>query len=129
MAYSNNIEIHRTEGNGKCITVVITELEVSSTDEAGPIDLGMDRFRVLRQSTVKVSGSATTLNPILGRATNPTGKTVLVENETPGDPIDNSPSPPVSCWAPAKNLYHRSKPNIGSDNVIYTEYHIIKDWI
>jgi len=112
---------------GAEVVVQIAGTSIASTTEA-TIPLGFTKGRVLRQVCVKTAGSATTLDPILGTATNPSGSSVVLENDTAAATVDNQPSPPVTFYTSTGILYHRSVPDTGSDNSVTTEYHILVGW-
>ena len=125
MAYAATVTVTR---KGSEVVVTIAETEGAAASEA-TIELGFTKGVILRQLADKTAGSASTLDPILGTASNPSGNTVVIENDTAADPIDNSWSGGgVTFHTSTGKLYHRSVPDSGSDNTIATEYHIKVGW-
>ena len=124
MAYAATVDPNR---QGTEITVTITEVEGAAASEA-TIQLGITKGRILRQLVSKTSGSATTYDPILGIASNPSGNNVVVENDTAAAVIDNSWTGGVPFNTPTGILYHRSVPNAGSDNTTSVVYYILVGW-
>lgn len=107
---------------GAHLRVRIAETDCASTSEA-TIALGVPCFfSVLAQRGKITSGTGATLDPILGTATAPAGVEVVAENGTAADPVNNAPTGGAPGYTSTGTLYHRSRPNAGTDNVITTEY-------
>ena len=123
MAYSFTFDVIPLGGGS--VKVVLDEIDAGATSEAeitGMPPVGT----VVRQTSTLSSGSAATLDPILGDATDPAGQGaagVICENATPAATCDNEGSAAYAV-APAASatLYHRSQPNTGTNNVIRTTY-------
>lgn len=129
MAHEYTAEVNSL-GDGD-YQVLIDETGASASSEAVVNDDQLPRrFRIVRQVSVLSSGTGTTVDPVVGRTTNPSGRAVLVENADPAATVDNVPLAPVPCYNPdsQKRLFHRSRPNAGSDNVIQTEYLLREGW-
>ena len=124
MAYAASVTVTRRGGE---ILVTISETEAASTSEAS-IDLGGQKFRVFRQICQLTSGTGTTVDPILGNATNPSGISVILENDTAAATADNSVTGGVTGYVSNGTLYHRSQVDAGTDNSVSTEYHIVVGW-
>ncbi len=124
MAYAASVTVTRRGGE---ILVTISETEAASTSEAS-IDLGVQKFRVHRQICQLTSGTGTTVDPILGNATNPSGISVILENDTAAATADNSVTGGVTGYVSNGTLYHRSQVDAGTDNSVSTEYHIVVGW-
>lgn len=124
MAYAASVTVTRRGGE---ILVTISETEAASTSEAS-IDLGVQKFRVHRQICQLTSGTGTTVDPILGNATNPSGISVILENDTAAATADNSVTGGVTGYVSNGTLYHRSQVDAGSDNSISTQYHLVVGW-
>ena len=124
MAYAASVTVTRRGGE---ILVTISETEAASTSEAS-IDLGVQKFRVFRQICQLTSGTGTTVDPILGNATNPSGINVIRENDTAAATADNSITGGVTGYVSNGTLYHRSQVDAGTDNSVSTEYHIVVGW-
>lgn len=79
-----------------------------------------------------VSGTATTIDPVLGTVTDPGAAgapEVVAENETAAANVINRYAPGSRYRAGAAGkLYHRSRASAGSDNVIRTVYFIQAGW-
>ena len=124
MAYAASVTGTRRGGE---ILVTISETEAASTSEAS-IDLGVQKFRVHRQICQLTSGTGTTVDPIVGNATNPSGISVILENDTAAATADNSVTGGVTGYVSNGTLYHRSQVDAGSDNSISTQYHLVVGW-
>jgi len=123
MAYANTVTVTR---KNREVVVTITETECAAGSEADPIDLGFSRGRILRQACVKTAGSAATVDPIIGTATNPSGASVVLENDTAAATVDNQITGGATFNGSV--LYHRSNPASATDNSITTTYHILVGW-
>lgn len=122
MAYAATVTVTRV---GSAVKVTIAETECAATSEA-TIALGFKTGRLLRQIAVLTSGSGSTIDPIIGTATNPataTGTAVAV-NDTAAAAVDNLQPVGVPFMVSDGKLYHRSVPNSGTNNVISTTYYI-----
>jgi hypothetical protein len=136
MAYAASVTVTRRGGE---ILVTISETEAASTSEAS-IDLGVQKFRVFRQicqltsgtgttvDPILGNGTGTTVDPILGNATNPSGISVILENDTAAATADNSVTGGVTGYVSNGTLYHRSQVDAGTDNSVSTQYHIVVGW-
>lgn len=129
MAYSGTVTVTvGVDARGRTLyEVSIAELEGAAASEA-TIE-GVPTFgRVIRQVLAQSAGSASTFDPILGTATNPSGANVVVENDTAAaSPIDNS-TQTGTYYSSTGTLYHRSVPDSGTDNTVTVKYHIIEGW-
>ena len=124
MAYAAAVTVTRRGGE---IRVTISETEAASTSEA-TIDLGVQKFRVHRQICTLSSGSATTVDPILGNATAPSGANIILENDTAAATADNAITGGVTGYSSNGTLYHRSQVDSASDSTVVSEYHITVGW-
>lgn len=105
--------------------VTIAETDCGPTDEASITGIPI-QGRILKQVCVPGTGTAATVDPILGSETNPTGTAVIVEPPAAAAEIDIQG---LSTYISETGvLYHRSRPNAGNDNVITTVYHIASGW-
>ncbi len=111
---------------GSEIVAVVTETGAGAASET-EIPLGIARGRILLMTTVLTSGTASTVDPIVGIATNPAGFNVVIENGTAAATIDNSYAGGIT-FSSSGSLFQRSKPDAGSDNAITTVYHIAVGW-
>lgn len=124
MAYAASVTVTRRGGE---IRVTISETEAASTSEA-TIDLGVQKFRIHRQICTLSSGSATTVDPILGNATAPSGANVILENDTAAATCDNSVTGGVTGYSSNGTLYHRSQVDSASDSTVVSIYHVTVGW-
>jgi hypothetical protein len=124
MAYAAAVTVTRRGGE---IRVTISETEAASTSEA-TIDLGVQKFRVHRQICTLSSGSATTVDPILGNATAPSGANIILENDTAAATADNAITGGVTGYSSNGTLYHRSQVDSATDNTVVSVYHITVGW-
>jgi hypothetical protein len=125
MAYANTVGVTRKSNE---VLVTISESEVASSSEADVIALGFTKGRILRQTCVLMSGTGTTVDPVIGIATNPAGANIALENGTAAATVDNQVAGGATFFATTGNLYHRSNPDAGTDNTIVTTYHILVGW-
>lgn len=125
MAYASTVEVSRSRNQFR---VTITETDAAASSEASAIEIGVKKFRVLRQVCVLTAGAGATVDPVLGRVTNPSGVNVCVENDTAGATIDSAPTNGVPCFTDTGFLYHRSNVNAGTDNAITSEYLLAVGW-
>ena len=121
MAYAAVISTTR---KGNDYLIQITETEAGAATEASfqvPI-----RGRILRQQASLTAGTATTIDPILGNAANPSAATasLIVANDTAAATVDNMSDPSVPYISSTGTLYHRSVCSAGSDNSVTTLYYI-----
>jgi len=128
MAYSGTATVVKRVINGRAhFRVSIPETEAGAATEA--TISGVPVFgKVVRQIVVHDSGSGSTVDPILGQATNPSGASVVVENDTAAATVDNTPADGATYYSPAGILYHRSVCDSGSDNSVTVRYHIVEGW-
>jgi len=135
VAYASTITVHEI-GSGEFV-VEINETGAGPADEA-VIDGFPLKGAVLRQETILISGSAATVDPILGKDSDP-GSTanpdrVIVENDTPNALVDTAGVAPYYDVTPSPNpsslgrVYHRSRPDAGADNAIFARYHVRVQW-
>jgi hypothetical protein len=124
MAYAASVTVDRKGGE---IRVTISETEAASTSEAS-IDLGVEKFRIHRQICTLSSGSATTVDPILGNATAPSGANIILENDTAAATADNAITGGVTGYSSNGTLYHRSQVDSSTDNTVVSIYHITVGW-
>ena len=124
MAYAATVTVDR---RGREIRVTISESDAASSSEAS-IDLGVHKFRVHRQISSLTSGTGTTVDPILGNATSPSGANVILENDTAAATTDNSITGGTTGYVANGTLYHRSQVDAGTNNVIVSIYHLTVGW-
>lgn len=141
MPYAATVTV-RLVGPGSWL-VQIDEVDCGPTDEAqigSLVDQGLPVLgKVLRQQCVLLSGSAATVNAILGEVANPPANLdrIIVENNPAIQPIptvndtqgiatyyDLTPAA-GTVWGIA---FHRSRPDVGADNVIRSYYHVVANW-
>jgi hypothetical protein len=120
MAYAGTVTIKH---NGTDVLVAIAETEAASTSEA-TITLPFEHGVVTRLGCSLDSGTGTTIDPILGTASDPSGLELVLSNDTAAASVDITPSVPVPFFAAGGVLYHRSQVDADTDNSITTYYHI-----
>ena len=125
MAYSSTVVISNL-GKGR-LSVTITETEAAATSEAVITGIPITAA-LLKQVCVLTSGTGATVDPILGATTNPSGASIIVENETAAAVINNMASPAIPFATTTGTIYHRSKVNAGTDNSIISRYLFKSDW-
>jgi len=124
MAYAASVTVTRRGGE---IRVTISETEAASTSEA-TIDLGVQKFRIHRQICQLTAGSGSTVDPILGNATAPSGANIILENDTAAATADNAITGGVTGYSSNGTLYHRSQVDSATDNTVVSVYHITVGW-
>lgn len=124
MAYAAAVTVTRRGGE---IRVTISETEAASTSEA-TIDLGVQKFRIHRQICQITAGSGSTVDPILGNATAPSGANIILENDTAAATADNAITGGVTGYSSNGTLYHRSQVDSATDNTVVSVYHITVGW-
>lgn len=109
--------------------VTITETSVGSSTEVSLVGVP-NVGRVIRQVCTKTAGSGSTVDPIVGVSTDPSGLSITYENGTAAATVNNEPNNGFGAsYAVSNNtLYHRSRPDSGSDNSISTVYFIQGGW-
>ena len=112
---------------GTEVVVSITGTSIAAATEA-TINLGFTKGRIMRQVCVKTAGAGSTVDPIIGTAANPSGATVVMQNDTAAASIDNQVTGGVPFYTSTGILYHRSVPDSASDNSITSEYLILVGW-
>jgi hypothetical protein len=80
---------------------------------------------IVSQESKKTSGTAATLNPVLGHITNPLlASDIVVENSPAAASINNLPLKEIPYDARTGSFFHRARPDAGADNSITTRYKI-----
>lgn len=125
MAYTATVTVTRP-GNGD-YQITINETDCGPTSEAVITGVPVEGT-VRRQMCILNSGTAATINPVLGTQTNPVGTPyVAVQNLTAAALVDTQGAATYTTPG-SPTLYHRSQPNAGTDNVVQTVYHISLGW-
>lgn len=127
MAYSNAITINHLGGRDYAIT--IQETEAGAATEATITGLPI-KGQIVAQRAQLISGTATTVDPVLGIATDPASNFIdlILSNGTAGAGISNLASPPIPYISTTGSLYHRSVCDAGSDNTVTTVYLLKAGW-
>jgi len=122
MAYGFTYTAERV---GKGYLYTINESELGTTDEWGPIFVPVEG-RIVRLDVEKVSGSGTAFTPILGKTS---GFTADTNDQVAVAAQDAHPSEVLSVpyTSPTRELYGRTTPDAGSDNVVETLLLIVPD--
>ena len=115
-----------SRGNGR-YHVAIAGTSVAAATEVEITGLPVyGRIMLLRESLV--SGTGTTIDPVLGTATNP-ATSVLVENDAAAASVVlQAAGGPVPYYASGGSLFYRAVPDAGSDNVTSGEILILEGW-
>lgn len=124
MAYNSVVTVNNL-GAGRWL-VQINETEAGAATEAVITGLP-SRLKLLKQVTSLVSGTATTVDPILGTATNPSGINVIASNETAAADVNNVAAPAIPFYA-STSMHHRSVCDAGADNVVISLY-FFENWV
>jgi hypothetical protein len=134
MAFASTVTVTQLDPVGKeylhNFIVDIAETGATATDESVITGLP-SQGRIIRQICIHTAGTATTVDPVLGSATNPAGagKDLIMENATAAATVDNMPSPAIPYYSSTGTLYHRSVSNGAStDNSHTVRYFIRAGW-
>ncbi len=126
MSYAAVVEVNMVGDNE--FEVEIAETDCGASDIATVVGLPIVGT-VVRQTCVLVSGTGTTVDPLLGENTPPTTGDPIVENATPAATVDTGGAAAYNVEpAASATLYHMSRPNAGTNNVIRTNYKIKAGW-
>ena len=127
MAYTPTVTITAV-GSGDYV-VQVSETEAGTATEATIQGLP-PKGRIRAQIAQLVSGTGTTIDPVLGTATNPAASalTKILGNGTPAAGINNQASRPIDYYDVDGTLYHRSICDAGADNAVVTIYLISSGW-
>lgn len=138
MAYAATVVIEpvgSARGRGQfAVTVTETECEATSewsttnaTNAAGQRVSLPKTFRIVGQKVTKTAGTATTVAPVLARATGVTAVGVnSISIQAAAAAIDDASQ--YRAYLPSQVLYGRSTPNAGTDNSITTQLLIVEGW-
>ena len=128
MAYSATVSVNPV-GSGDFV-VTIDETEASGTTEATITGLPV-KGMVHSMISQLVSGTATTIDPVLGHLTDPASSALktIMENDTAAAKINNAATSPIKYYDEDGTLFHRSVCNgVSTDNVVSTRYYISTSW-
>jgi len=130
MAYASSITVQQA-GTGLYV-VKITETEAAATSEV-QINLATQGLpavgSVVARRCAVTSGTGTTVDPVLGNATDPAnGASWLFDNDTAANPVHEQPAVPITYGTQVSSFFHRSKVDAGADNSITTVYHFRQGW-
>lgn len=129
-------------GSGNFL-LTIDETNVGPTTEVSMYALFYDLptvFRIYVQDCQILSGTATTVDPILlqepgaditvtvGGVPQFDSTKVIIENLVPGPGPSNLALPAICRRRNGDFIYHRARPNTGTDNTIRTVYSIRRGW-
>lgn len=126
MAYSSSQTLVKM-GSGNTYRLTITETEAASGSEHEIAGLP-NSVRIVRRTCELTAGTGTTVDPICGTATNPSGTYVLLENGTAAARTVETPTIPVVVDA-AAGFYHRSVVDAAADNSVTTVYLLAVGWV
>ena len=130
MAYASTITVQQA-GTGLYV-VLISETDATTTSEV-EIDLADEGLpacgAVVARRCAVTSGTGTTVDPILGDATDPAnGAGWVFDNDTAANPVHEQPAVPITYGTQVSSLFHRSNVDSGTNNSITTVYHIRQGW-
>ena len=126
MAYTPTVTITAV-GSGDYV-VQVSETEAGPATEA-TIQGVPPKGRIRAQISQLVSGTGTTIDPVLGTATNPAASalTKILDNGTAAAGINNQATRPIDYYDVDGTLYHRSVCDAGLNTVV-TIYLISSGW-
>lgn len=124
MAYAASVSI---AFDGVNAVVTVSETEAASASEA-TIQLPFFAGRIVKVISHLTAGTGTTVNPVIGTATNPAGSeadTVLsIAPASAAAAINAVTDPPPPFLTSDGQLYHRARVDAAADNSISTIYYI-----
>lgn len=115
MSYSNVITVDNL-GSGD-YAVTITETDAVAGSEAVITGLPV-KASLLKQICVVTGGAGTTVDPIIGSQTNPSGPNIIAENDTAAGAVNSIAAPAIPFATVTGTLYHRSNVDAGPSTVI-----------
>jgi hypothetical protein len=128
MAYTPTVTITAV-GSGDYV-VQVSEVEASAASETTIVGLP-PKGRVRSQICQLISGTGSTIDPVLGTATNPDASalTRILANGTAAAGVNNQATAPITYYDEDGTLYHRSVVNDATaDHTIATLYYISAGW-
>ena len=127
MAYASSVSV--THIGGRDFKVIVSESGCGASDETIISGLPIKGL-ILSQTVSLISGTGTTVDPVIGIATDPgaLAVTTVASNDTAAAQISNLALPPIPFITTDGKLYMRSQPDAGADNVIQTAYAIKAGW-
>ncbi len=132
MAYSATVSYQPSlMGGRRFLLVTISETEGAATSETSA-DIGRyllsGHWKIVRVKQVLTAGSAATVAPVFGTATNPTSGTLAYVGGLGAAASQDSTNSGAGWVGAGQTLYHRSVPNAGADNSISTQYYLAEGW-
>ena len=126
MAYGFTFTLNAV-GSGDYV-LEINESDCGPASEATVTGLP-PKGRILAQISQIISGAGTTVDPILGTATNPgaLNLTTILENDVAAIGVNNQAEQEINYYDTDGQLFHRSVPDTGL-SVIKTLYYLKSGW-
>lgn len=131
MAYSATVtQTLKVIGGRKVLLVEVAELEGAGASEysfsLGDLPSGM--WRLARFKAVRTAGSAATVAPVWGTATNPTSGTAAYLGGLGAAGSQDSTNSGAGWVGNGTTLYCRSVPNAAADNSITSRFYFVEGW-
>lgn len=134
MAYTRTVTV-TDAGHGRFEVLIDETADVAATSEttlaatSGTTEIPY-YGRIISRRSILISGTGATIDPIVAEATNPAVDTtrIILENGTPAASPAEWPAVPRTYKGGGAGMFHRSRPDAGTDNVIKTRYIILADW-
>ena len=127
MAYTAAVTVVHLGGRDFKVTVIETDAGAATEVIIGQLPI---KGVIVSQMASLITGTGTTIDPVVGVATNPGAKavTTVIENDTAAAQISNLALPPVPFVATGGQLFMRSQCDAGSDNSVETVLLIKAGW-
>ena len=127
MAYTPTIVVTPV-GSGDFV-VTINEVESGTATEATITGLPI-KGEVRFVAAQLVSGTGTTIDPVIGHITNPgaSALTKIIENDTAAAGINVVSTKPIPYYDEDGTLFYRSICDAGADNVVSVRIYISSSW-
>ena len=111
--------------------VTIAQTNTTATEEVSLAGLPATG-RIIRQVTCLISGTGTTVDPIIGTVTDPglaaNAVQVVLENDTAAASTDNQPVGGACYHTPDGTLFYRSVMDAAADNTVNVRLLIRSGW-
>ena len=125
MAYTGAMTLDNLGDGDYQINVVETDVAVG--DEPAGLTVPFHKYTLLRIVSEKSAGAAATLQPVVGRTTDPA--TAVEAVTTAAAVVDEQPVRPTKCRTGADGkIYWRTRPDAGADNAVTSFMRVREGW-
>lgn len=137
MAYASSITVTQPRTGHYVVTITETEAAPASEMSFAVLDPAGDGSqpalpvvgRVITRRAALTAGTGSSLDPILGNASDPANAASWVyENDSASNPIHDVPAGGIPYDQSVSTFYHRSVVNNHTDNSVTTWYYVVGGW-